>query len=66
LRAHNPVKKEPKDGLGVVIKFVPPWTIDTIWGGFTDHLILFEREFLDSILVIPSIRFWTTRYRRDE
>jgi hypothetical protein len=62
LRAHNPVKKEPKDGLRVVIEFVPPWTIDTIWGGLTDHLILFAREFLDSIMVIPCIRFWTTRY----
>jgi hypothetical protein len=65
LRTDNPVK-EAKDGLRIVIKVMPPWAIDTIWGGLTDHLILFEREFLDSSLVIPCIRFWTTGYRRDE
>ena len=30
LCTHNPVKQEPKDRLGVVIKFVPPLAIDAI------------------------------------
>jgi hypothetical protein len=64
LCAYSPVNKEPKDRLGVVIKFVPPLAIDAIRRGLTDHLIIFDWEFLDSIRVVTCINFGTIGYGR--
>jgi hypothetical protein len=65
LRAYNPVKKEPKDGLRIMIKFVPPWAIEAIQRRAFNQQPLLEWEFLDSIRVAACIRFRTRGYWRD-
>ena len=63
---HNPVKKEPKDRLRIMVKLVSPLAIDTVRRGLFDQDSAFEREFLDSILVATCITFRTGGYCGDK
>jgi hypothetical protein len=64
LCAYDPVEDEPEDGFCVVIKFMPPMGIYTVWGS-EEKIARLIREFLDAIRVVGLVTLWTFRYFGD-